>query len=224
VKVAVVTFPGSNCDRDTMKALARVPVEVVPVWHRDQDLKGATAAILPGGFSYGDYLRAGALAAHSPIMGAVKRLLERGGQVLGICNGFQVLTESGLLPGALTMNISRRFQCEWVTVRVETALPGLGLEPGDTFRLPIANGEGRYLPDPDHPLGKDARAFLTYVGPDGERLSPNGSWGGVAGVASLDGRVVGLMPHPERASAAWLGGEDGLRFLQAWVRRAEVAV
>lgn len=224
MRVAVVTFPGSNCDRDTLKALSRIPVEAVPVWHRDTDLAGASAVILPGGFAYGDYLRAGALAAHSPIMGSVRDLLERGGQVLGICNGFQVLTESGLLPGALAMNISRRFQCEWVTVEVENALPGLGLEPGDRFRLPIANGEGRYIPDPERPLGQDALLFLTYRGPGGELLSPNGSWGSVAGIASRDGRVIALMPHPERASAHWLGGEDGLRFLQAWVQRAEVRV
>ena len=222
MRVAVVSFPGSNCDGDTLKALYRLSVEAVAVWHREGDLKGAAAAILPGGFSYGDYLRAGALAAHSPIMGAVRDLIARGGQVLGICNGFQVLTESGLLPGALAMNLSRRFQCAWVTVRVETAVPGLSLRPGETLRLPIANGEGRYLPDPARPLGRDALGFLTYVGPDGALTSPNGSWDGVAGVCSPDGRVMGLMPHPERASAAWLGGEDGLRFLGAWVRRTQV--
>ncbi len=216
MKVAVVTFPGSNCDRDTLRALSRLPVEAVPVWHRDTHLGGASAVILPGGFSYGDYLRAGALAAHSPVMGTVRELVNAGGRVLGICNGFQILTESGLLPGALAMNVSRRFQCEWVQVQVQECLPGLRFAAGERFSLPIANGEGRYIPDPQRPLGRDAVAFLSYRDGAGRPHNPNGSWREVAGVASADGRVIGLMPHPERASAAWLGGEDGLRFLRVW--------
>lgn len=224
MKVAVVTFPGSNCDRDAIKALSRIPVETVPVWHRETDLGGASAVILPGGFAYGDYLRAGALAAHSPVMGAVRRLVDAGGRVLGICNGFQILTESGFLPGALAMNISRRFQCEWVQVQVEQALPGLPFAAGERFSLPIANGEGRYIPDPSRPLGRDAVLFLSYRDRAGRPHNANGSWRELAGVARVDGRVIGLMPHPERASARWLGGEDGLRFLRLWTRGVGASV
>lgn len=226
MKVAVVTFPGSNCDDDAVRALSRLGATVQRVWHRETDLGDAGAVVLPGGFSYGDYLRAGALAAHSPVMTAVRRLAADGGAVLGICNGFQMLTEAGLLPGALTMNLSRRFQCEWVTVRLEWAPPGFAADTGMLFRLPIAHHEGRYVPDSGAPLDAGgSRVLLRYVTEDGrvtEDANPNGSWGNVAGVANAAGNVMGLMPHPERASASWLGGEDGLRWLEAWLAMSVV--
>ncbi len=227
MKVAVVTFPGSNCDADTVDALARLGVEARRVWHREEDLGDVRAVVLPGGFSYGDYLRAGALAAHSPVMGAVRRLADAGGPVLGICNGFQILTEGGFLPGVLTMNLSRRFQCEWVGVRLESVPLGFGARTGEIFRLPIAHIEGRYLPDPAHPLNApgEARVLLRYCAADGTvdaAANPNGSWEQVAGVVNAAGNVMGLMPHPERASAPWLGGEDGRRFLQGWLDQLAV--
>jgi phosphoribosylformylglycinamidine synthase I len=220
-RVAVVVFPGSNCDRDALWALRDLTVPAEPVWHADADLEGFEAVLLPGGFSYGDYLRAGALAARSPVMTAVRRLVRRGGRVLGICNGFQILCEAGLLPGALTLNVSRRFHCQWTPL---AAPPGNPLWPeGARLRLPIAHGEGCYRLGPD---GRAAladgayRIWLQYCGPDGSLdagWAPNGSDDNIAGIATADGRVAGLMPHPERAMEDALGGRDGRRVLTAWL-------
>jgi phosphoribosylformylglycinamidine synthase len=216
----VVRFPGSNCDDDAIhvlsKVLAHKGAQGRILWHKDHDLGGVDAVVLPGGFSYGDYLRAGAMAAHSPIMREVKAFAERGGPVLAICNGFQIACEAGLLEGALTRNESLHFECRDVHLRVEgrptpwtQAIPA-----GRILKLSIAHAEGRYVhPDVDR-LEKEGLVAFRYVGPDGEptrEANPNGSLRNIAGVASPRGNVVGLMPHPERACEALLGegGEDG---------------
>ncbi|MBX5467773.1 MAG: phosphoribosylformylglycinamidine synthase I [Firmicutes bacterium] len=220
--MAVITFPGSNCDDDTVMALGRLGVPVVRRWYRDRDLGEARRVVLPGGFSYGDYLRSGALAARAPIMDAVEDGVATGRlTVLGICNGFQILCERGLLPGALRPNRDGRFRCTWEWVRVATApLHWPEFRPGTRFRLPIAHREGAFtLPRAElDRLWQEGAVFLQYCGPDGavgDEYNPNGSMDQVAGICR--GRVMGLMPHPERAVAAYLGSEDGLRFLRAWL-------
>jgi phosphoribosylformylglycinamidine synthase len=220
-RVAVVVFPGSNCDRDALSALAELGVEADPVWHTVETLAGYDGVILPGGFSYGDYLRAGALAARSPVMGAVRRLADDGGRVLGICNGFQTLCEAGMLPGALTLNTSRRFHCVWSSLSVPEE--GAGFLPGgDRLRLPIAHGEGCYRMGEGgwEALQTTHRVILQYAGADGSvepRYALNGSDLNIAGVANRAGTIAGLMPHPERAMDARMGGADGRRFLGAWL-------
>jgi len=215
----VVRFPGSNCDDDALHVVHRVLYDRGSkgriIWHKDTGLGEVDVVLLPGGFSYGDYLRAGAMAAHSPIMAAVKRFAEAGGPVLAICNGFQIACEAGLLEGALTRNASLRFACQDVWLRVEgrptpftQALPA-----GRILRMSIAHAEGRYThPDPDR-LEKEGRVVFRYVTPDGgldPAANPNGSLRNIAGVANERGNVLGLMPHPERATEALLdGGEDG---------------
>jgi phosphoribosylformylglycinamidine synthase I len=222
IRVAVVTFPGSNCDRDALEALKLLGVDAELVRHTAESLAGFGAAVLPGGFSYGDYLRAGALAAHTPVMGAVRRLAAAGGAVLGICNGFQILCEAGLLPGALHLNVSREFYCGWVEVAVESAPPGLPLRAGERFRLPIAHREGAYrIPGREREaLFRHGQVLLQYTGPDGRpdpAFAPNGADANIAAVTNRAGNVIGMMPHPERAMEALLGGTDGRRFLQAWL-------
>lgn len=215
MNVAVVRFPGSNCDDDVMHVVTRVLGESARlVFHKATDLGTCDAVVLPGGFSYGDYLRAGAMAAHAPVMGALRRFAEQGGPVLGICNGYQVLCEAGLLDGALTRNASLHFECREVRVMVEgrptpftAALPA-----GRCLRMPIAHAEGRFLHPDVESLEKEARVVFRYVdagGAAGAAVNPNGSLANIAGTTNAAGNVVGLMPHPERASEALLGSEDG---------------
>lgn len=218
IRASVVRFPGSNCDEDTVYALEVLGARVQRVWHTETNLKGADLVVLPGGFSYGDYLRSGAMAALSPVMSEVKRFAERGGLVLGICNGFQLLTEARLLPGALVRNAELHFACERVQLRVEnvaTAFTG-ACEPGEVLTLPIAHGEGRYVAD-NEVLGRleaENRVLFRYCDADGavtDEANPNGSLNSIAGIVNEQGNVCGLMPHPERAVEGLLGGTDGQR-------------
>lgn len=220
MRVAVIRFPGSNCDLDVLEALRLFPeVSSDLLWHSDARLGGYDAVILPGGFSYADRLRAGIIAAHSPVMERVERFAEDGGLVLGICNGFQILVESGLLPGALLPNASLRFICRWVSLRVENnETPFTCLyEEGQVIRMPIAHSEGRYYHE-DGELRRmemERRVAFRYVDEEGmasKKANPNGSARSVAGVTNKAGNVLGLMPHPERASDVLLspdGSSDG---------------
>jgi phosphoribosylformylglycinamidine synthase I len=219
-RVAVVVFPGSNCDRDTLAAAGQAGAAAYFVWHRDTSLEHADSVILPGGFSYGDYLRSGAIARFSPIMGAVIEHARAGGPVLGICNGFQILCEAGLLPGALMRNARLRFLSRPSWVRVEqTDTPFTGLyERGEVLELPIAHGDGRYVVDAPTAAELEAtgRIVWRYV-----RDNPNGSTNEIAGVTNAGRNVVGIMPHPERRTAPALGGQDGARvFLSMEARHA----
>ncbi len=223
MKVGVVIFPGSNCDYDAYRALKMIDgVDVVYLWHGTDDLQRCQAVILPGGFSYGDYLRSGSIARFSPIMKKVVDFAGHGGLVLGVCNGFQILLESGLLPGAMIMNSRLRFVCREVILRVEnnnTAFTS-GLEVGDRLRMPVAHNEGSYFADPGtlSELESSGRVIFRYVDESGVVTSganPNGSLNGIAGIINDRGNVAGLMPHPERACEAILGSEDGLGVLQS---------
>jgi len=217
----VVTFPGSLDDRDALRVVRRLRDDAVALWHKDRDLRGVDAVILPGGFSYGDYLRCGAMAGCAPIMGAVAEHARAGGPVLGICNGFQILCEAGLLPGALVRNRSLSFVCEPVTVRIEavdTAFTHL-CQPGEVLTLPIKHGEGCYVADESTlaTLERERRVVFRYVG-----SNPNGSLADIAGVCNAGRNVVGLMPHPEHAAERLTGGEDGLKLFRsaaAWLER-----
>ncbi len=217
MKWGVVTFPGSNDDRDAQYCLETVlGQEAVLLWHKDQDLQGVEAIVLPGGFSYGDYLRAGALARFSPIMHSVVDFANAGGPVLGVCNGFQILCESGLLPGALVRNRSLSFICEWVSIRVETTRTRFtsACSAGECLSIPIKHGEGCYVADTDtvQSLTDNDQIVFRYVNEAGEAeraANPNGTLHNIAGVTNPNGNVVGLMPHPEHAVEALLGGEDG---------------
>jgi phosphoribosylformylglycinamidine synthase len=217
MRAAVVVFPGSNCDRDTQHAMADVmgiPSDLV--WHTSTDLAGYDVIVLPGGFSHGDYLRTGAVAAHAPVMSAVGDAAARGVPVLGICNGFQVLLEAGLLPGAMLRNAGSSFRCQWVHLRVErndTPFTA-GASVGQVLRLPIAHGDGNYHAPPDllARLEDEGRVVFRYCDEDGAvstKANPNGSADGIAGICGPGRNVVGLMPHPERASEVDLGSEDG---------------
>jgi phosphoribosylformylglycinamidine synthase subunit PurQ / glutaminase len=228
MKCGVVVFPGSNCDHDVYHVLKHVLAQDVTfLWHQDDTLKGVELIVLPGGFAYGDYLRAGALAALSPVMGAVKRHAEAGGLVLGICNGFQVLLEAGLLPGAMRRNASLRFLGRDVHLRVERSdLPFTGkLREGQVLRMPIAHGEGNYEDAPEKldALEANHQVVFRYVAADGSRAdddprrNPNGAARGIAGVCNAGGNVLGLMPHPERCSEPILGNTDGLALLASAV-------
>lgn len=225
MKFAVVVFPGSNCDHDAYHAVKHVLGQDAEfVWHKETSLKGADAVILPGGFSYGDYLRTGAIARFSPVMGAVKAFAAQGGPLLGICNGFQVLTETGLLPGALLRNRDLKFHCEHVCVRVEqTNTPfTLRATAGQVLSLPIAHGEGNYFADPETIalLESSGRVVFRYCdsqGGVGDEANPNGSVHNIAGICNDGRNVVGLMPHPERACESPLGSADGLVLLESVV-------
>jgi phosphoribosylformylglycinamidine synthase subunit PurQ / glutaminase len=221
MKVGVVVFPGSNCDRDALHAAQLAGADAQPLWHAEADLHGTDAVILPGGFAHGDYLRAGAIARFSPIMGVVREHAARGGLVLGICNGFQVLTEAGLLPGALLRNTSLRFEHGWVRLSVERhdTVFTRSVPPGATLRLPIAHGEGcYYLPDDELDALEAAGGVLfRYAPPEG---NPNGSARDIAGVVNERGNVCGLMPHPERAVESILGSDDGMYVLRSLVESA----
>jgi phosphoribosylformylglycinamidine synthase subunit PurQ / glutaminase len=213
----VIVFPGTNCDADTHHVLTRVMgEEAVYVWHEETDLRRCDALVLPGGFAHGDYLRAGAIARISPVMEAVREFAAAGKPVLGICNGFQVLVEAGLLPGAMMRNAGLRFICRFVNVRVEnTATPFTrACRPGQVLRLPIAHNEGSYFCEPDElrELERRGQVLFRYCEPDGEvtpEANPNGSVASIAGICNAAGNVMGLMPHPERAAEALLGSDDG---------------
>jgi phosphoribosylformylglycinamidine synthase subunit PurQ / glutaminase len=217
LRAAVVTFPGSNCDQDAvhvLRNLLAVPTDTV--WHKNERLpEGVELVVLPGGFSYGDALRSGALARFSPVMGAVRAFAERGGRVLGICNGFQVLLEAGLLPGAMLQNHTQTFVCRVVRLEVCRADTPFTrkFEAGRQIRLPVAHHEGRYHLDPEELETLEARGGVAFRYID----DPNGSVGRVAGVLNAEGNVLGLMPHPERAAEAVLGGEDGLALFRSVV-------
>lgn len=223
--IAIVRFPGSNCDTDAHWALGDVlGADARFVAHASADLGGADAVVLPGGFSYGDYLRSGALAARSPVMAAVRAFAERGGPVLGICNGFQVLTEAGLLPGALARNDHLHFVCRDVYVRVERTAPPFTarLTRGDVLRLPVAHHDGRYVADDDtlarlEGEGRIAFRYVDAAGRTAPGANPNGSDGDVAGVVNERGNVLGMMPHPERAADPLVGGDDGIGILASLV-------
>jgi len=217
MKVAVVTFPGSNCDHDLYKAIQQVGGEPTFIWHRERGLEGFDAVMLPGGFSYGDYLRAGAIARMSPVMEDVVAFAEGGGPVLGICNGFQILCEAGLLPGALVKNASLRFESRDVLLRVENTdnLFTADYEVGDVLRVPIAHGEGNYQADEGtlERLEGEGRVIFRYVDAAGaatDTANPNGSLRNIAGIVNERGNVLGLMPHPERAMEPLLGSSDGV--------------
>lgn len=209
-RVAVVVFPGSNCDADTLDAARAAGSDAYYVWHRDTDLKQADAVILPGGFSYGDHLRSGAIARFSPVMQAVAAHARAGGALLGICNGFQILCEAGLLPGALMRNARLKFLSRPVRVRVEAIDTPFtrSYERGDELTVPIAHGDGRYVADPETAalLEAGGQVVWRYTG-----ANPNGSTNDIAGVCNAGRNVVGIMPHPERRNARVLGGEDGAR-------------
>jgi phosphoribosylformylglycinamidine synthase I len=223
VKWGIVTFPGSNDDADTLHALRDVLGEdVCCLWHKDTGLQGVDCVVLPGGFSYGDYLRCGAMAKFSPIMRTVQEFAGGGGLVLGICNGFQILCEAGLLPGALVRNRSLLFVCETARVRVETtATPFTSTcALGEILTIPIKHGEGCYVADGEtlRVLEEEARVVLRYVDESGRtapEANPNGSLNNIAGITNEGRNVLGLMPHPEHAVEKVLGGEDGLRIFNA---------
>jgi phosphoribosylformylglycinamidine synthase subunit PurQ / glutaminase len=217
MRAAVVTFPGSNCDYDCYKALqATVPGEPYFLWHRAGDLEGADVVFLPGGFSYGDYLRAGAIARVSPVMAEVREFAARGGLVVGICNGFQILCEAGLLPGALIRNRNLRFVSRQAHVRVESSTPPFtsAYQEGQVLRLPVAHGEGCYVAPREEleRLEGEGRVLFRYCDAHGEivpEANPNGSINAIAGIVNREGNVLGMMPHPERAVEPLLGSEDG---------------
>jgi len=223
VKVGVVVFPGSNCDHDAYHVVKHVMgQEARFVWHKDSELRDIDAVILPGGFSYGDYLRTGAVARFSPVMRAVAEFALKGGPVLGICNGFQILQEAGLLPGAMLRNQTVRFISAPVNVRVERddTIATFGIEAGTVLTMPIAHGEGNfYLPAAElDRLEGEGRVVFRYVTKDGQvtdEANVNGSCRAIAGVCNEKRNVVGLMPHPERAAEAELGSADGRRVFEA---------
>jgi phosphoribosylformylglycinamidine synthase subunit PurQ / glutaminase len=227
MKFGIVTFPGSNCDYDAYQAVVeKLGEDATFLWHKDHDLRESDVIVLPGGFSYGDYLRAGAIARFSPVMQDVIAFAKRGGPVLAICNGFQIACEAGLLPGALLRNTSLKFVCETVRLRVETTdtMFTNRYERGAVLRIPIAHGDGRYTAD-DATLDKlegEGRVVFRYLGGPGdadEWWSPNGSMRSIAGIVNDAGNVLGMMPHPERAVDPLLGSEDGLGIFESVLAR-----
>jgi len=225
MNVAVVTFPGSNCDYDLYKAIQQVGGRPTFVWHRERGLDGYDAVMLPGGFSYGDYLRAGAIARMSPVMEDVVAYANKGGPVFGVCNGFQILCEAGLLPGALVKNATLRFESRDVFLRVERTdtLFTADYAAGQVLRIPIAHGEGNYEADVEtlERLEAEGRVVFRYVDAAGvvtDEANPNGSWHNIAGIRNEQGNVLGMMPHPERAMEPLLGSSDGLPLFTSLVK------
>jgi phosphoribosylformylglycinamidine synthase I len=231
MRFGIVVFPGSNCDEDAFHAAKDVFGQAAEyLWHKDTDLKGADVVILPGGFAHGDYLRTGAMARFSPIMPAVRAFAERGGPVLGICNGFQILLESGLLPGAMLRNRGLKYRCEHVYVRVEqTDTPfTAAAAAGQVLRIPIGHGEGNYFAPPEmlETIERNRQVILRYTNRDGtveDAWNPNGSVHAIAGLCNDARNVVGMMPHPERACEALLGGVDGRAIFESVVRMFRAA-
>lgn len=222
VRIGVPVFPGSNCEFDVVEAVERLGGSGELLWHGDADLKGVDAVVVPGGFAHGDYLRPGAIARFSPVMDGIVAFAAAGGPVVGICNGFQILTEAGLLPGALQKNAGLKFLCTTVTIQVESANSALTshVEVGTQLRIPINHFEGNYTCSPETlaDLRAEDRIVFRYVD------NPNGSVDDIAGVCSAGRNVVGLMPHPERASLALLGSADGVPLLQSLLATAGAAV
>jgi phosphoribosylformylglycinamidine synthase len=230
-RIGVVVFPGSNCDRDTLAGLELAGAEAVPLWHEQGSLDGCAAVVLPGGFAYGDYLRAGVIARFSPVMRAVSAFAAEGGLVLGICNGFQVIAEAGLVPGALLRNRGLRFLGRDVRIsaeRLDTPFTSL-VGSRRALTMPIAHGEGCYFADKQtlDQLERDGQVLFRYVhadgtqaGAEGDPANPNGSLRAIAGVRNARGNVAGLMPHPERAADRLLGSDDGLPILRSLVEAA----
>ena len=235
MKFGVVVFPGSNCDHDVYYAVGEVlrqPVEFL--WHQSEQLNGVDAILLPGGFAFGDYLRTGAIARFSPVMRAVEKFARGGGLVLGICNGFQILCEAGLLPGVLQRNAGLRFVCRQVHIRVETTDTPFtaAAKPGQVLQMPIAHGDGNYFCDEETlaDLERNHQIVFRYTTPDGRvdpAANPNGSLGNIAGICNRERNVLGLMPHPDRAVEKALGSADGLvifrSLIEALMRRAVVS-
>ncbi len=217
MRVGVIVFPGSNCDHDAYHVARHVfGFETTFIWHKEHELPPVDLVIVPGGFSYGDYLRAGAVARFSFIMDSVVRFAEKGGLVLGICNGFQILCECGLLPGVLLSNASVRFVCKWVHLRTDNVNTPFTsqAEQGQILRLPVAHGEGNYFTEASElvELERNDQVVFRYTTPEGEvtpEVNPNGSSNNIAGIVNREGNVLGMMPHPERATESILGGSDG---------------
>jgi len=230
MRFGVVRFPGSNCEQDVVHAVNHLGFEAGYIWHADTSLDGYDAIVLPGGFSYGDYIRCGAVARFSPVMAEVVRFAEAGGPVIGICNGFQILTEAHLLPGALLRNRGLKFVCKPTHLRVEeSACRWLDLPPGTVVSIPVNHNEGNYTCDGEtlRRLRENGQVVLRYCEPDGSRAeggsAPNGALDDIAGICNERGNVFGLMPHPERAVDPVTGGTDGQAFFTAIARRlAEV--
>lgn len=231
MKFGVVIFPGSNCEQDVVAAARHLGYEAEYIWHGDTDLSGADALVLPGGFSYGDYLRCGAVARFSPVMAEVIKFAERGGPVMGICNGFQILTEAHLLPGALLRNVGLKFICHAQPLRVESSVcQWLDLPEGAVVGVPVNHNEGNYVCDAEtlERLRENGQIVLRYCEPDGSRLpegsAPNGALDDIAGICNERGNVFGLMPHPERVVDPLCGGTDGRSFFEAIVERIATRV
>jgi phosphoribosylformylglycinamidine synthase len=225
MKFGVLVFPGSNCDHDTQYVISEIAHEpVIFLWHDSEDLQGVDAVLVPGGFAYGDYLRTGAIARFSPVMQAVGRFAAGGGLVLGICNGFQILTEAGLLPGALMRNAGLKYICKQVHLRTETTDSAFtnGLTKGEVLQIPIGHMEGNYFCTPEELARIEAedRIAFRYCTPDGEitpEANPNGSLGNIAGVLNAGRNVLGMMPHPDRSSELLLGSADGWKIFASMV-------
>lgn len=229
MKIGVVIFPGSNCDHDAYWALKHnVGVDTEFIFHKEHDLKGSDAIVLPGGFSYGDYLRSGAIARFSPIMREIVEFAEKGGPIIGICNGFQVLCEVGLLPGALARNRDLRFVCRKVHIRVERndTIFSSRLTEGDVLTIPVAHGEGNYYADEEtlRDIEENRQILFRYCEADGtvsDQANPNGSQSNIAGLVNRGGNVLGMMPHPERACDPLLGSTDGVGIFRSIVSSLE---
>jgi phosphoribosylformylglycinamidine synthase I len=225
MKFGVITFPGSNCDHDALWTIQHIVNQpVTSLWHESHDLENCDAIIVPGGFAYGDYLRTGAIAKFSPVMESVRKFADGGGLVLGICNGFQILCESGLLPGALMRNVGLKYVCKPVQVRVENVETPFtnACAQGEVLTIPIGHMEGNYFCDPGtlQELHRDNRVVFRYSSPGGEitaSANPNGSLENIAGVCSPRGNVLGMMPHPERSAEPELGCTDGMKIFQSMV-------
>jgi phosphoribosylformylglycinamidine synthase subunit PurQ / glutaminase len=225
MKFGVIIFPGSNCDQDaywTLKSVARQPVTYL--WHESHDLENCDAIIIPGGFAFGDYLRTGAIAKFSPVMDSVRKFAARGGLLLGICNGFQILCESGLLPGALIRNVGLKYVCKPVRVRVESSDTRFtnACQTGQVLTIPIGHMDGNYFCDEStlEELRRNERIVFRYAEPDGRitpEANPNGSLDNIAGICSAGRNVLGMMPHPERAAEPELGGTDGYKIFESMV-------